>query len=378
MTMLLLRRLHRWIGLALALPLVVMGASGCVLAAALLFECCHVQLGADAPADHAMQIPAIVAAAREAAPAGATPRRIHLTPGEAAIVYLALPHAQMPTLRASVDPVSLHVLDLRESGGGFVRWVRNLHESFLLGAQGGVGRGVVGWCGVGLLVLGLSGIPLWWPKPGRWRAAVTVSRGSSGLRLQRELHGAAGAWALALLLLQSVSGAALAFPQTARAIAGLPPQFPQGARRDAPQAEIDATPVLGAAVAAALRAVPDAALHDIRLPASAGRPMIAFLLPRGQWEGAPEAAVLLDPTTGRIRSVSDPRSQGWGGWLLGWLRALHYGGGLGLGWRLVSVASGLVLPLFPLTGLAMWLLRRRNRIRLAARREAAMMMSAGQ
>jgi sulfite reductase (NADPH) flavoprotein alpha-component len=104
---------------------------------------------------------------------------------------------------------------------------------------------------------------------------------------------------------------------------------------------------------------------------------MTFLSPHGQWPGAPAATVAFDPSGGRLVSAEDPRTQALGPWLLGWLRSLHYGGGLGLGWRLVIVTSGFCLPLFPVTGVLMWLRRRRNRRRVATR-SAAAVMEAGQ
>ena len=56
------------------------------------------------------------------------------------------------------------------------------------------GRTFVGWLGVAMLVLGLTGLVLWWPKRGQWKYAFFVRRTATGLRFHRELHAATGIW----------------------------------------------------------------------------------------------------------------------------------------------------------------------------------------
>jgi uncharacterized iron-regulated membrane protein len=84
-------------------------------------------------------------------------------------VGFAEPGEQTPVVEAVVDPAAMLVTEVREPSGAFDRWVHRLHETLLLGPGG---RSAIGWISVGLLFLGVSGIPLWWPAPGRWRAAL--------------------------------------------------------------------------------------------------------------------------------------------------------------------------------------------------------------
>jgi uncharacterized iron-regulated membrane protein len=364
-----LRRLHRWAGLLLALPLIVQGVTGFIMAVDPL-------LATHRPAPAGLlsptaQIAAEFAAAQAVAPADLVPRRYRAAAGEASIVEFAPATSQQPTSDVIIDPGSLRVLMVAESGSGFYRWVHSVHETLLLGPAG---RNIIGGCGIGLCMLCGIGLPLWWPAQGRWRRALTVSRQARGQRsrqargkrsrqarghrLQRELHGAAGIWMLAVLLLQGFSGVALAFPQFARAIAGLPAPGPRAGGGGTPDIEV--------AVAAALKAVPHATLREVRLPAGPGRAIMAALLPDGEREGAPPAIVMLDPATRLVLSVQDPRLQTWPARVLGWLRALHAGEGLSLAWRLMVCATGVALPLMAATGVSQWWLRRRQRRHAAA------------
>jgi uncharacterized iron-regulated membrane protein len=348
------RCLHRWIGLALAVPLLIQGATGFVLAVSPPFDSMRRPSARD-PMEPARSIGAIVAAARAEAPEGLVPLRYQaaLTPGDAAAVDLTRPSQQTAEARVLVDPGSLVVLDWRDRPDDFYRWVHSLHETFLI--PGPLGHSVVGWFGVGLLCLGLSGIPIWWPRRGRWKAALSVPSDARGYRLQRALHGAAGGWVGALLLLQSLSGASMAFPGFFAMILNAPAaKRPAAASRGSSEVQFDA-------VAVAIRAAaPGTIVTSMRFPTQPGRPVIAMLRPMSQANGAPPIIVTADPSDGRIISVRDPRQEGVGSGVLAWLRALHSGDGLGFAWRVVICILGLMLPLFPITGIAMWLLRRRN------------------
>ena len=366
-----LRRLHRWIGLALALPLVVQALTGFILAADPFTSAIQNIPSSGGPLIRPddlrnADVLAILNAASASVAADLVPVRWRVSPNAVIAVDFAPLGHQQPTAQVAVDALSSRVMSMRNDPDGFYRWVHSVHETLLLGP---LGRGVIGWVGVALLLLALSGIPLWWPARGRWQAGFTVSRRAHGWRFQRELHGAAGIWMMALLLLQSVSGVALAFPQTFRAIAGLPAQGTRGGPV-AGGAKVDPVRSIVAGVAAAEAAVPQAVLLDFRFPAVPGRPMMAVLLPPGRWAGTPATIVFMDPATARVLSIQDPGTASTGASVLNWLRALHEGGAAGPGGRVLICLFAIVLPLFPVTGIVMWTLRWRMRRRLALRQSA--------
>jgi uncharacterized iron-regulated membrane protein len=352
-----LRSLHRWIGLVLVIPLLLQAATGFILAASPPFEAMRKPLVRD-PSEPARSIGAIVEAAQTEAPAGLVPSRYQagLGPGDPAEVDLARPSQRAAEARVYVDPGSLMILDWRDQPDGFYLWVHRLHETLLL--PGPLGRSVVGWFGVGLFCLGLSGISIWWPRRGRWKAALSVPPSARGYRLQRALHGAAGGWMVAFLLLQSLSGASMAFPGFFAMILRAPAAKPStSALHWTHTIDVDA-------IAAAIRlAAPGATIVSIRFPVQPGRPVIANLRPTGLSQGQtdePPIVVIADPFDGRVISVRDPRKEGPGANILAWLRALHSGEGLGFAWRAITCLLGLALPILPITGLTMWLLRRRD------------------
>jgi uncharacterized iron-regulated membrane protein len=285
------------------------------------------------------------------------PSRLRLGDSPRAIASIDMVRPQQRTVEARllIDPVTLAVVERLERPGRLYGWVHGLHEFLLM--PGPFGHSLIGCFGILLFATGLLGIPLWWPAKGRVRAAFKVSAKARGLRFQRELHGAAGIWVVSMLLLQSLGGITLAFPQAARAVLGVNGGGMPHAR--GLPAQLD----LPTAIAAAQVRMPHASLRTILLPTGPGRPVVMLFLPDGEAEGSPWGVVALDPA-GPVLSVQDPRTAPFGARLLATLRMLHFGEGLGPVWRACVGVAGLSLSLIAITGLWMWLLRRRNRRRV--------------
>ncbi|WP_421994084.1 PepSY-associated TM helix domain-containing protein [Reyranella sp.] len=409
-----LQQLHLWIGLILLLPLVMMGITGAVLVYAHDIE--HL-LGQGEPSVTAAgqwRSPAeLIAAARAASP---DPTRIPIAVrwpievGEPAAVRLSRPgmaaqfrgaggppregqaregqprgegqrgdgqrgggqaQGRVPTqspfagsLQLLIDPVSLKVLDTQQAMSGWVRFFHDLHGHLFI--RGGLGRELVGWLGVALLVLGCSGLYLWWPRPGQWKAAFTVRRKARGQRFHRELHGAVGIWSLLLFMLVNFTGVYLAFPQQISAAVNA--VWPGRDMRAAMfQARVE--PVRGAvpmdvdeAVALALSRVPDARFLNAILATRPDQAMRIGLIREGHAEGAPIVTVLVDPFRRQVIDVFDPQTMGTGERIIAWQRALHYGSGLGGVYRFLVFVSGVIIPIFAVTGFMMWWIKRRTRL----------------
>jgi uncharacterized iron-regulated membrane protein len=360
----LLQAAHRWLGLALLVPLVVQGLSGAILTVEPPFR---PLLATPAAPGEPGSINAIVAAGREAAP-GLHPVRYLPPPGpaRAAEVGFAPPGMQRGTMVVRVDPVLLAPIGPAEPVGGPMEFIRRLHTNFLVPDYGG--RAIVGWVGIGLLLLAVIGIPLWWPTPGRWRDGFTVATAARGVRFQRRLHGAAGAWGLAMLVLTSTTGAVLGFPQTVRAALGVQAGGPPRQARSASAAFVSD---LDAALVLARAAAPGNELRAMFLPAGAADPIRMFLAPAGAEGAVNTTMVTVDAKAVRVVSVQAPQTLGPAETALRWMHDLHEGQALGLTWRLVTATTGLLLPLMAVTGSAMWLLRRRNRKRIDFARAAA-------
>ena len=360
-----LRLAHLWLGLILCIPLVLIGLTGTILTFDRAFEA-HPVLAAG----EAHGATEIVAAAAKAAPAGQVPSFFipPAEPGAAATVRFSQPGKGGPARGAmiSVDPVSLAVLDTA-GPGGFLRQVHMLHANLLIGTR--EGRSVVGWLGVVMLAMGISGLVIWWPRPGRWRAAFAVARTARGVRLHRELHGAVGIWGLLVFITVSFSGVWLAFPDTMAAMAGAeaaapPPkvQHTEGAQGHA-QGGID----IDRAIALAQAGLAEGVVRNVGLPMRPDQPFRINMAHKGDADGAPAVTVFVDPWAARVIESRDPSTLAAPLRFAAWQRALHTGMGLGPVWHVLVGLTGFLPLLFAVTGVSMWLMKRRARQRMAVR-----------
>lgn len=352
---------HLWAGLILCLPLVLLGLTGTILA---LQDNGGPTIAASGPPQ---PIAAMIAAAAHVAPEAQKPSMFvaPATPDKPAAIRFSAPGRNGPGFGAQffVDPSTLAVTEATTNR--FTRQVHMLHGNLLFGREG---RDIVGWLGIVMLAMGVSGLVIWWPRPGRWRAAFGVDRKARGVRLHRELHGAVGIWGLLVLITVSFSGVYLAFPETVSSIFGVTDA------RSLPQPKVQ--PVEGAKPIDADRAVALAegavsgTLKSIGLPQRPDQPYRVALAHVGDSDGAPVATIYVDPWASRVIEIRDPAANGGVTAFIAWQRALHAGEGLGRLWQALVALSGLLPALFAVTGVSMWLLKRRARRRMAAARMA--------
>lgn len=91
----------------------------------------------------------------------------------------------------------------------FVTWIADLHDNL---ARGRGGLRMNGAGAMAVVLMGVSGLVLWWPGRRRWRHGITLHRNVSGRRFVRELHSVIGFWCFLLILLWAVTGIYFAFP----------------------------------------------------------------------------------------------------------------------------------------------------------------------
>ena len=374
-----LQQLHLWIGLILLLPLVMMGITGAVLVYAHDIE--HLLGQGDAPARTAgdWRTPAeLIEAARAASN---DPSRIPIavrwpaTPGEPAAVRLSRPgmanerpqfrggeqgaqaQGRVPTqspfagsLQVLIDPVSLNILATEQAMTGWVRFFHDLHGHLFI--AGGLGRELVGWLGVALLVLGCSGLYLWWPRssqgPGQWKAAFIGAAHRQGPALQsraarrgRHLEPAAVHAGEFHRRLSGLSAADHGSGQ--RGMAG--PRHARGEVPGAGRAGPQPVPIgVDEAVALALARVPDARFLNAFLAARPEQALRIGMVARVTAKRADRHGDgrSFAPSSSRPRSrdhdIGEAISPG---------IAPDYGVGLGGAYKFLVFVSGIVMPALP-------------------------------
>lgn len=414
-----LQQIHLWVGLALLLPLVMMGITGAVLVYAHDIEHLLGQGEPEVRTEGEWQPAGRLIEAAKAA--NSEPGRIPIAVrwpvevGEPAAVRLSRPgmvnerpqfrggqqggagntppaqpgqpaQGRVPTqspfagsLQILIDPVSLQVLQTQQAMTGWVRFFHDLHGHIFI--PGGVGREIVGWLGVAMLVLGCSGLYLWWPRPGQWKQAFMVRRKAKGLRLNRELHGAVGIWSLLLFMLVNFTGVYLAFPQQIAAAVNLvsPGRDMRAAMFQARVEPMRGTPAMAVdeAVELARARVPGTRFLNAFLPTRPDQALRVGLVRPGHEEGAPVVTVIVDPYRRTVVDVFDPQTMSAGEKAIAWQRPLHYGIGLGGIYKFLVFVSGVIIPIFAVTGFLMWWIKRRNR-RAGERARQAILSGAGQ
>ena len=179
MALSLLRRMHRWLGLLLALPLLIQGLTGAILALAPVLP----DLAARRRQPRASQ----------PAPARSSPRHRRIcrpacaparylpaaAPGETAHgAFRRRIRRRVAAASTCASIRSRSPCSTRRRADGVIDWIKALHTNLLI--EGRSGRSIIGWIGVGLLALAMIGVVLWWPQPGR--VARGVHDRSAGAR----------------------------------------------------------------------------------------------------------------------------------------------------------------------------------------------------
>ncbi len=365
-----LQFVHLWAGLVLAIPFVVIGITGSLIVA----QDWIAELSAPAaPAQGIVRpITDIVAAAEKFAPSGWPVTAVNLPAhaGQPAAVQVGLPPGRrvpggrnLQGLTLFVDPVSLKLLGSQERRrqGKFNQNLRSLHIALMVPQYYGVQ--IVGFLGAGMVLFGLSGLVLWWPRKGQWRQAFWVKRGARGFRLNRDLHSVAGFWSLLVFLIVCISGVDLAFPVTFQSAVGR--ILPLENSLSTPKVDAQAAAAIADksaltpddAARVAMSSVSHARLVQVQLPARRDGVYMVTMVPRLTSDNAPQISTFIGPGP-EILDVVDPRDYSTGKQMLVWLRVLHYGQGLGNVWRALVFLSGLLPLLFSITGFSMWWLKR--------------------
>jgi len=187
-----LQLVHLWVGLVLAIPFILIGLTGSIIIAT---NVAREYSPPAAPARGEFQpMTRILAAAQQSAPEGWPVATISMPEklGQPASVQVALPPGRRPQngvnfvgLTIYVDPVSLKILgsEERRRAGAFNRNLTTMHVALM--APGYYGLQTVGFMGIALVLFGLSGLTLWWPRKDQWRSAFGIKRGARGFQRQR-------------------------------------------------------------------------------------------------------------------------------------------------------------------------------------------------
>ena len=266
------------------------------------------------------------------------------------------PGGRPRSLNAWIDPPTARVLDTAEVAKGFTMVMHRVHGSLLIPE---VGRKVVGWLGWAMFVSSATGLWLWWPRHGGFLKGLRWRRGASSLF---NLHHMIGFWICVPLAVLSLTGVYISFPQTSRAVFGLPQPAPRAAGPGRFAPPIPAPELtLAQAVAVARVEAPGGALAEVNTPTRGREPAwrIGFTVPGSE---RPKTIEVID-ATGAVKTAGGPRGRGGPGGggpdpVSRFMRQVHDGNEMGLVWQTIIFLGGIAPAVLSVTGVVMWLRRR--------------------
>lgn len=243
-------------------------------------------------------------------------------------------------------------------GDTAMTFIYDLHYRLLLEKTGGV---IVGYAGIGLFVLLLSGLWAWWPKVG-WRKALRYKSGAAPIRALRDQHKLAGLLALPMLLLLTVTGVMLALPDESDAVlaaaAGPVDVSPKPVSTQSSGTQI----ALSNAMQRAEAALPAGRIAWMEIPGPGnGAFRIRLQMPGDPSQRFPHSFVWIDQYRGNVLAITDARKAGVSTSINNWLHPLHDGSAGGLMLRIIAALVGLFPLILFVTGFRRWQQRRRRR-----------------
>ncbi|MBW8812862.1 MAG: PepSY domain-containing protein [Caulobacterales bacterium] len=369
---LLLIRFHRWVGLAVGLLVILQGATGAAVAFRHeLNRLVHPAALVVAPSAHPASLQAVAAAAKAAMP-GRRVTRID-TPVQADDAYVVRLDAKPGDIAyAAVDPGTARVLRSGPLAAWPVEFLYQLHMQLL---SGDTGERVVGFTGLGLLFMALTGPFVWWPGLGRMRQALGVNLAVDLHRGSRDLHRLAGLAAAPVLALTAATGVLMAWqPWLAPAVSLVAPVGEAPAPKALP-GPCAAPHTLDEAVAAAIARHPSQTVKSVRFPGKGGKVVAVYFRALSTSNGRATDHVWVDACSATVLkekgALTEPAGSRFFNGLL-WIHTGQWLGGIG---RVLALLAALTAAGLGLTGFLQWGARtarmRRNRAARLAKAKAA-------
>jgi len=334
-------KIHLYLSLASLVFLVIVSATGALLVYLdPIDRLLNPHLTVVQPGRERLSLAAITAAAQRANPAR---RVIRLQlPERDDLSYTAL---LQDGTRVHVNGDTGEILGARHLQSGPSYYLSSLHTSLLL-TNRSLGRGIVGWANVALLVISVTGLVLW------WRRKLFVPGTSGGWRrVNLDLHHVSGVYALILVVVIGGTGVMLSFPAAVNpavwAVTGAP----------APVTLPKPIVRKGAAMI-----TPDQAVEAARAALPGARPTWVGVGPvtsvdlKFPEDGTPagRSHVFLDPYTGQVLLVQNTRAAHAATAVRNATRMLHTGDIWGWPSQFAWCAACLALVVQAVTGLLIW------------------------
>ncbi|KKN61395.1 hypothetical protein LCGC14_0522070 [marine sediment metagenome] len=271
-------------------------------------------------------------------------------------------------LMVTLDPETLRVTSDRFWGEFAMTWIYNLHFTLLLDKTG---LTIIGIFGLVSLISLISGLMIWWPGWRRLGKALRLQLRQGVAKKVFDIHALSGSYGLVVLLMLSLTGAALALPDETRifikpfsSIYKSPDVFMHTPASNNQTNLLDADD----AVRMALKQFPEAELRWVESPGKYKNSWRIILYQQGEPSRRfPRTQVWINAQSKQIMAVRDGLNETAGDTLLNWLHPLHNGEVFGLPGRIIVFITGLLPLILFITGVMRCQQKRRAKQRSALR-----------
>jgi len=291
--------------------------------------------------------------------------------GNAAKVFFTPPPGQRRGEMRYFDPYTAEFMG-DATGQDFFGFMLQLHR-FL--AMGDTGRNITGACTLILVFFCLSGLYLRWPRQWKsWRVWLTLDWKKKGRSFNWDLHSVAGTWCLVFYLFAALTGLSWSYEWYNKGLTRLLSDAPQKERVRGGRGPAPSGPPPTADYAAIWSSVysaagPELSAYNVRMPPVAGQPATVFYLLKTSPHDRAVNQITLDPATGIVKQHDRYSDKSLNAQLLTSIYALHVGSYFGIVGRIILTITALTMPLFFVTGLLLYLDRRRKKKQIKAARK---------
>jgi uncharacterized iron-regulated membrane protein len=349
--------MHRWLALIAGVFVILQGLTGTLIAFRYeLNRAVYPGIMTVAPDGAGVPLAGIIRAAEGALP-GARVTRVDYphAADDAYIARLAYPKTGRLAL-ATLDHQG-HVTRARSIWAWPVEAAFQIHADLL---SDDAGLHAVGFVGLAVVILALSGLAYWWPNPGRF--GITLGQTVRPKPVIRDLHRAVGVIYALYLLMMATLGLTLAWGDWTQPVIGQFLSFAAEGKPKAPKKICAAPAPVDASVTAAQAMRPGQAIKSVRFP-NKGRIVAVYFQSHVTTPTRVTDHVWTDACTAKVLAVDDQTRNKSGDTFRSWLLPIHSGDWLGLPGRLLSWSAAMALVVMGVTGYVLWIsrtLRRRK------------------
>jgi uncharacterized iron-regulated membrane protein len=214
------------------------------------------------------------------------------------------------------------------------------------------GKVIISYAGLVLCLLGPTGLILWW----RTKRASVHWNSASWFRRCFDLHQCIGIYAGAFLWVAAFTGVLIGFNAAEQAIYSLTHSAGPSRPRLPQSVPIPGLAPIGVdqALETARRTMPSAFVDSVFLPLSAKAPFVVVMRVPEETSGSPHSTVAVDQYSGNILQVHDFLTDSLGYRWIRFNRSIHTGDIWGLPGHIIASVSSLLLVAMVITGLVIW------------------------